>query len=224
MKCLTYWNAYLETLARFDKKGDGVPCGNGWISKSKKCSKNKAATTPAEAKQRGVEKAKQRIQSEREFREQLKRAPQVREQNKMPKPKAPPKRYTSNPKPLTGSDKQIDWANKIRRAAIEQVDGWIQSQQLALAFLPTKFLQNPAAVQQMSFAIGDAMTAAADNQTSASWWINERGRTGEPVRFNELLKQVPRGLLELTAKRHKVGSLLRWPEQTEKARYGFTVE
>ena len=36
----------------------GVPCGQSWIPRTSKCSKGKAATTPAEAKQRGVAKAK----------------------------------------------------------------------------------------------------------------------------------------------------------------------
>lgn len=46
-------------LERFDAKGQGVPCGNGWIPRSKKCGKDKARSTPVEARKRGAEKTRE---------------------------------------------------------------------------------------------------------------------------------------------------------------------
>ena len=43
MDFLTAW------LIRHDRKGEGVACGGGFISPQKKCSKNKAKTTPKAA-------------------------------------------------------------------------------------------------------------------------------------------------------------------------------
>lgn len=57
-------------LENFDARGQGVACGNSWIPKGKKCSKEKAATTSKEAKQRTVEKqkARQKLRAEVEAR------------------------------------------------------------------------------------------------------------------------------------------------------------
>jgi hypothetical protein len=47
---------------RFDRKGEGVACGKGWISRRKKCGRDKSRTTSPEAKARTVEKQKVRQQ------------------------------------------------------------------------------------------------------------------------------------------------------------------
>lgn len=54
----------------FDAKGQGVACGKSFIPKGKKCSKDKAATTPKEALQRTKEKqkARQKLRAEVEGR------------------------------------------------------------------------------------------------------------------------------------------------------------
>jgi len=59
----SYIQGYLEVMSwRFDRKGEGVACGRGWISRRKKCGRDKSRTTSPEAKARTVEKQKVRQQ------------------------------------------------------------------------------------------------------------------------------------------------------------------
>lgn len=60
---------YLDVMEdRFDQRGQGVPCGQGWISRSKKRSKEKAKTTSKEARKRGAQKARDRAQLKKEIK------------------------------------------------------------------------------------------------------------------------------------------------------------
>ena len=58
-----FLQGYLEVMSwRFDRKGEGVACGRGWISRRKKCGRDKSRITSPEAKARTVEKQKVRQQ------------------------------------------------------------------------------------------------------------------------------------------------------------------
>lgn len=60
---------YLDVMEnRFDQRGQGVPCGQSWIPRSKKCSKEKAKTTSKEARKRGAEKARDRASLKKEIK------------------------------------------------------------------------------------------------------------------------------------------------------------
>ncbi|MEM9149374.1 MAG: hypothetical protein AAGB19_02830 [Cyanobacteria bacterium P01_F01_bin.3] len=62
-----FYSGY-DDVMRADQRGQGVPCGSSWISRAKKCSKEKASQTPKEAKQRGVEKARDRLKLKRQIK------------------------------------------------------------------------------------------------------------------------------------------------------------
>jgi hypothetical protein len=65
-----FLQGYLDVMHnRFDQRGQGVACGNGWIPRSKKCSRDKAAQTSKEAKAKTVEKAKARGELKRAVKE-----------------------------------------------------------------------------------------------------------------------------------------------------------
>ena len=65
----SYLQGYLDVMQnRFDRKGEGVACGRGWISRRKKCGRDKARTTSPEAKARTVEKQKERQQLSRQVK------------------------------------------------------------------------------------------------------------------------------------------------------------
>ncbi|MEL6853508.1 MAG: hypothetical protein AAFO83_00190 [Cyanobacteria bacterium J06607_13] len=64
----SWLSGYLDVMEnRFDQRGQGVPCGSGWISRAKKCSKEKASQTPKEAKSRGAKKARERLKLKRKI-------------------------------------------------------------------------------------------------------------------------------------------------------------
>lgn len=64
----SWGNGYEDVMGdRLDQRGQGVPCGSSWISRAKKCSKQKAAQTPDAAKKRGAEKARDRLKLKRQI-------------------------------------------------------------------------------------------------------------------------------------------------------------
>lgn len=67
---------------RLDQRGQGVACGRGWIPRSKKCSRDKAAATPKEAKARTVEKSKERAKLKSEVKAAKGQKPRVKEKIK----------------------------------------------------------------------------------------------------------------------------------------------
>jgi hypothetical protein len=86
----SYLQGYLEVMSwRFDRKGEGVACGRGWISRRKKCGRDKSRTTTPEAKARTVEKQKVRQQLRGQVKASQGQKPYVK-----PKPEPDtPKRY-----------------------------------------------------------------------------------------------------------------------------------
>jgi hypothetical protein len=86
----SYIQGYLEVMSwRFDRKGEGVACGRGWISRRKKCGRDKSRTTSPEAKARTVEKQKERQQLRGQVKAAQGQKPYVK-----PKPEPDtPKRY-----------------------------------------------------------------------------------------------------------------------------------
>ena len=103
-----YWSSYLDTLSRYDQRGQGVACGKGWISRDKKCSKGKAATTPKEALERTKQKAKERHALSKKIKESKGMKPTVIEKE----PQATKPKVTFSE--LQGSEKQVAWAKEIR--------------------------------------------------------------------------------------------------------------
>lgn len=91
-----FLQGYLEVMSwRFDRKGEGVACGRGWISRRKKCGRDKARTTSPEAKARTVEKQKVRQQ----LRGQVKAAKGQKPYVKLkPEPDTPQGMPHKNPK------------------------------------------------------------------------------------------------------------------------------
>ena len=67
---------------RLDQRGQGVACGRGWIPRSKKCSRDKASATPKEAKDRTVEKAKERAKLKGEVKAAKGQKARVKKSNK----------------------------------------------------------------------------------------------------------------------------------------------
>jgi hypothetical protein len=62
-----FLQGYLDVMHnRFDQRGQGVACGNGWIPRGKQCSPEKARQTPRAALDRTVEKSKARAEERAE--------------------------------------------------------------------------------------------------------------------------------------------------------------
>ena len=94
-----FLQGYLDVMHnRFDQRGQGVACGNSWIPRSKKCSRDKAAQTSKEAKAKTVEKAK--------ARGELKRA--VKEGKGQKAQKKPRETYQISEAPYAKGKKQIN--------------------------------------------------------------------------------------------------------------------
>jgi hypothetical protein len=65
-----FLQGYLDVMHnRFDQRGQGVACGNGWIPRGKQCSPEKARQTPRAALDRTVEKSKARAELKRAVKE-----------------------------------------------------------------------------------------------------------------------------------------------------------
>jgi hypothetical protein len=56
---------------RYDAKGEGIPCGAGWIAPGKKCSRNKAGKTPKKALSKVTERKRGTLRKRSERRAAL---------------------------------------------------------------------------------------------------------------------------------------------------------
>jgi hypothetical protein len=92
----SYIQGYLEVMSwHFDRKGEGVACGRGWISRRKKCGRDKSRTTTPEAKARTVEKQKVRQQLRGQVKAAKGQKPYVKPK---PEPDTPQGMPHKNPK------------------------------------------------------------------------------------------------------------------------------
>lgn len=96
---------------RFDRKGEGVACGQGWISRSKKCSKGKRSRTPDENIVKTRQKARERFELRRQVEENVRAGrtkafvkPQAERKPGEPPHKNPqtPQEYIENGRAIAG--------------------------------------------------------------------------------------------------------------------------
>lgn len=116
----SFLQGYLEVMSwRFDRKGEGVACGRGWISRRKKCGRDKARTTTPEAKARTVEKQKVRQQLRGQVKAAKGQKPYVKPK---PEPDTPQKYPTRLPK-----DHVVTTNKRITAARIDKALNAIDS-------------------------------------------------------------------------------------------------
>lgn len=75
---------------------------------------------------------------------------------------------------LTGSEKQIGWAEKIRLDAVNQFNG--------------EFLRGTGESAKETFA--EVMDYVLQNRTAASWWIDNRGAVADSYGLHSLLQKL----------------------------------
>ena len=73
---------------------------------------------------------------------------------------------------LTGSDKQVAWATKLRDNAIASLGSDFADAQRGLAIKAGKTNEQ---IEQAYGTMAAKLASAIDGQTSASWWIDNRG-------------------------------------------------
>lgn len=122
---------------RFDRKGEGVACGRGWISRRKKCGKDKARTTDPENKAKTVEKQKARQQLRQQVRNAKGQKPYVKPKSEpAPKPKEDEKqdpaskKHPLHAKHMISTDKRIT-PEKLE-AALDAIDSPGAQERIAL--------------------------------------------------------------------------------------------
>lgn len=89
---------------------------------------------------------------------------------------------------LTGSEKQVSWANQIRRETLESAGRFIADMDTAF-----KSAEEKSGTPQPSkaYAIRDALRAyyqALESQTSAAWWIENSALTGGQMMKAEMVR------------------------------------
>lgn len=80
--------------------------------------------------------------------------------------------------PLTGSEKQIAWAETIRAAIIEQADAWLEEAIKA----------EPESLQAEAVVMAAEVKRLIRAETKASWWIDNRARRIDDL-IQPLVKQ-----------------------------------
>ena len=116
----SYLQGYLDVMEnRFDRKGEGVACGRGWISRRKKCGRDKSRITSPEAKARTVEKQKVRQQLRGQVKAAKGQKPYVKPK---PEPDIPQKYPTRLPK-----DHVVTTNKRITAARIDKALNAIDS-------------------------------------------------------------------------------------------------
>ncbi|MEM9152259.1 MAG: hypothetical protein AAGB19_17630 [Cyanobacteria bacterium P01_F01_bin.3] len=147
---------YTDVLSdRFDQRGQGVPCGASWISRAKKCSKEKASQTPKEAKQRGVEKARDRLKLKRQIKAERPSAKAIADETKRVKSLSPSEQKAlrerflkSNTSEAKSARQQIE---RVAKASAEQNGTSVESERRNLqqqAGIPAKAIAKFSLVKQ----------------------------------------------------------------------------
>jgi hypothetical protein len=115
---------------RFDRKGEGVACGKGWISRRKKCGRDKSRTTSPEAKARTVEKQKVRQQLRGQVRAAKGMKPYVKPKKEVDKQEPASKKHPLHEKHMISTDARIT-PQKLE-AALDAIDSPGAQERIAL--------------------------------------------------------------------------------------------
>lgn len=115
---------------RFDRKGEGVACGRGWISRQKKCGRDKARTTSPEAKARTVEKQKERQQLRGQVKAAKGQKPYVKPKPEPDTPQGMPHKNPKTPQEFIENGRAVAGAFL---ANAKKLDSDIAAQQQAIA-------------------------------------------------------------------------------------------
>lgn len=115
---------------RFDRKGEGVACGRGWISRRKKCGRDKSRITSPEAKARTVEKQKERQQLRGQVKAAKGMKPYVKPKQEPDAPQGMPHKNPKTPQEFIENGRAVAGAFL---ANAKKLDSDIAAQQQAVA-------------------------------------------------------------------------------------------
>lgn len=150
-----------KTLRKISGKRPGKKCGNSYVSADKQC---KGHSSKTESGKRKLTAAGKKSAEELAAKVRARKGLKALGKKEMPQPPKMPK--------LKGSEKQVDWANRIREVTLKKID----------EFVAEKAEKAGAKKESFAKALEVVMKEVAAERPEAKWWIDNRvsgGRYGE---------------------------------------------